>query len=190
QKFFDSQFEAIYQDLESKLPNAEVRVSSTSRDETKFIVRSYSDRTRGAYYFYDVPSKNLKMLAEVTPWIDPSTMAEMKPITYKTRDGMTLHGYLTLPRGSSGKDLPLVVNPHGGPWARDVWGFNPEVQFLANRGYAVLQMNFRGSTGYGKKFWEASFKKWGQEMQNDITDGVKHLIDQGIANSEKICIYG
>jgi dipeptidyl aminopeptidase/acylaminoacyl peptidase len=88
------------------------------------------------------------------------------------------------------KDLPVVVNPHGGPWYRDSWGFNPEIQFLANRGYAVLQMNFRGSTGYGRKFWEASFKKWGLEMQDDITDGTQWLIEKGIADPDNIAIYG
>jgi dipeptidyl aminopeptidase/acylaminoacyl peptidase len=117
-------------------------------------------------------------------------MAEMKPITYTSRDGITINGYLTLPVGREAKNLPVVINPHGGPWARDNWGFNPEVQLLANRGYAVLQMNFRGSTGYGKEFWESSFKKWGQEMQNDVTDGAKWLIDQGIADPKRMAIYG
>jgi len=114
----------------------------------------------------------------------------MKPVSYQSRDGLTIQGYLTLPRGMKAKNLPVVINPHGGPWARDSWGFNPEVQFLANRGYAVLQMNFRGSTGYGRKFWEASFKQWGRTMQNDITDGVKWLISEGIADSSRIAIYG
>ena len=101
------------------------------------------------------------------------------------RDGLTIEGYLTLPAGltmETARQLPVVVNPHGGPWARDSWGYNPEVQFLANRGYAVLQMNFRGSTGYGRKFKELSYKQWGQTMQNDITDGVRWLISQGIAD--------
>jgi len=114
----------------------------------------------------------------------------MKPISYTSRDGLTIHGYLTLPRGIKAEKLPVVVNPHGGPWARDYWGFNPEVQFLANNGYAVLQMNFRGSTGYGREFWEASFKQWGRTMQDDISDGVKWLIDQGIADPGRIAIYG
>jgi dipeptidyl aminopeptidase/acylaminoacyl peptidase len=103
---------------------------------------------------------------------------------------MTIHGYLTLPKGSSGKNLPVIVNPHGGPWARDYWGYNPEVQLFASRGYAVFQMNFRGSTGYGRSFWESSFKEWGKKMQDDITDGVKWLIDQGIADAERVAIYG
>jgi dipeptidyl aminopeptidase/acylaminoacyl peptidase len=117
-------------------------------------------------------------------------MAEMKPIEYKTRDGLTIPGYLTLPKGAQAKNLPTIVLPHGGPWARDVWGYRPDVQFLANRGYAVLQMNFRGSTGYGKKFWSSSFKKWGREMQNDITDGVNYLVKEGITNKDKVGIYG
>jgi dipeptidyl aminopeptidase/acylaminoacyl peptidase len=116
-------------------------------------------------------------------------MVAMKPISYRSRDGLMIHGYLTLPRGG-GKNLPLIVNPHGGPWSRDVWGYNPEVQFLANRGYAVLQVNFRGSTGYGRKFWEASFKQWGKAMQDDITDGVRHVVKEGFADPKRVGIYG
>ena len=101
-----------------------------------------------------------------------------------------MHAYLTLPKGAKAKNLPLIVKPHGGPWARDVWGFNPEVQFLANRGIGVLQVNFRGSTGYGKAFWEAGFKQWGRRMQDDITDSVRRLVRQGIADPERVGIYG
>ena len=117
-------------------------------------------------------------------------MASMQPIHYKSSDGLTIHGYLTVPVGEKAKNLPVVVNPHGGPWARDYWGYNPEVQFLANRGYAVLQMNFRSSTGYGKEFWTKGFKQWGKKMQDDITDGVQWLISQGIADPKRIAIYG
>ena len=101
-----------------------------------------------------------------------------------SRDGLTIHGYSRCRTARKPKNLPVIVNPHGGPWARDVWGWNPEVQMLANRGYAVLQMNFRGSTGYGRKFWQASFKQWGRKMQDDITDGVQYLIKEGIADPE------
>ena len=132
----------------------------------------------------------LTKLVDVAPWLKESELAPMKPVEYKSRDGLTIHGYLTLPLGREAKNLPVVINPHGGPWYRDTWGFNPEVQFLANRGYAVLQMNFRGSTGYGRKFWEASFKQWGQAMQDDITDGVQWLIKQGIADPKRVAIYG
>ena len=124
------------------------------------------------------------------PWLKEEDMAVMKPIAYTSRDGLTIYGYLTLPKGIEAKNLPVVVNPHGGPWARDIWGFNPEVQFLANRGYAVLQMNFRGSTGYGKNFWTLSFKEWGKKMQDDITDGVEYLKKEGIADPGRIAIYG
>jgi dipeptidyl aminopeptidase/acylaminoacyl peptidase len=103
---------------------------------------------------------------------------------------VTIHGYLTLPTGREAKNLPLVVNPHGGPWARDEWGYNPEVQFLANRGYAVLQMNFRGSTSYGRDFWQKSFKQWGKTMQDDITDGVDWLVKQGTVDAKRVAIYG
>jgi dipeptidyl aminopeptidase/acylaminoacyl peptidase len=117
-------------------------------------------------------------------------MSEMHPIKYTSRDGLTINGYLTLPKGKIPKNLPVVVNPHGGPWARDEWGYNPEIQLMASRGYAILQMNFRSSTGYGREFWEKGFKKWGDTMQNDITDGVNYLIEQGIANPKRIAIYG
>ena len=117
-------------------------------------------------------------------------MASVKPIVFTSRDGLKIHGYLTLPPKVTPKNIPVIINPHGGPWHRDIWGFNPEIQLMASRGYAVLQINFRGSTGYGRKFWEASFKQWGQTMQNDISDGVRWLIEEGIADPKRIAIYG
>ena len=190
QKFLDPKTEQLFTRLSSLLPGYEVVISSMSKDEDKLLVRTYTDRSLGAYYFYDKKADSLTRLHDVSPWISEDEMCEMKPIQFLSRDGLTIHGYLTLPRGVEAKKLPVVINPHGGPWYRDSWGYNPEIQFLANRGYAVLQMNFRGSTGYGKKFWEASFKKWGREMQNDISDGVKWLVDQGIADGKRIAIYG
>jgi dipeptidyl aminopeptidase/acylaminoacyl peptidase len=188
-KFFDTEMQAIFADLERQLPGYEIDLQSSNKDETLFVVAAWSDRTQGVRYLYDAETKTLTKLAEITPWLDQNELAEMEPITYQARDGLTIHGYLTLPRGG-GKNLPLIVNAHGGPWARDVWGYDPEVQFLANRGYAVLQINFRGSTGYGRKFWEASFKEWGRTMQDDVTDGVKYAIAQGIADPKRIAIYG
>ena len=188
--FLDKLTEQRYERLKQQLGDYEIAITSHSKNEDKFIVRTYSDRSLGAYYFYDDTTDTLEKLIEVSPWLKEEEMAEMKPIQYTSRDGLAIHAYLTLPVGAEVKNLPVVVNPHGGPWARDRWGFNPEVQFLANRGYAVLQMNFRGSTGYGKAFWEASFKQWGLSMQDDITDGVNYLIDQGVADPERVAIYG
>ena len=189
-EFFDSWRESIQEKLEKKLPGYEVGITSFSKDETKAVVVTYSDKSRGTYYYYDVENDKLTELGEISPWLNEDHMAEMKPIKYKSRDGLTIHGYLTLPKGSDGKNLPVVVNPHGGPWARDTWGYRPEIQFLANRGYAVFQMNFRGSTGYGREFWEISFKEWGKSMQDDITDGVQWLISEGVADPDRIAIYG
>ena len=172
------------------MPGLEVRVSGLNKDETKAIVATFSDRSAGTYYFYDINKDILTKLADLSPWLNPKDMSKMTAVKYKSRDGLTIHGYLTIPVGCKAKNLPVVVNPHGGPWARDYWGFSPEVQYLANQGYAVFQMNFRGSTGYGRKFWESSFKQWGKTMQDDITDGVNWLIDEGIANPDKIAIYG
>ncbi len=188
--FFDRNREEIQQFLEKKLPGYEVSVASMNREEDKILVRTYSDKSRGAYYFYNLQNNDFKKLVEISPWLKEEDLVDMKPITFTARDGMIIHGYLTLPRTESTQYLPVVVNPHGGPWARDVWGFNPEVQFLANRGYAVFQVNYRGSTGYGRKFWEAGFKQWGRKMQDDITDGVKWLIREGIADPNRIAIYG
>ncbi len=188
--FFDNWRENVQKDLEEKLPGVEARLSGLDDNETMALVRTFNDKTRGAYYLYNTETKELSKLADISPWLDPLKMADMIPISYKSRDGLTINGYLTLPKDSSDKNLPVIVNPHGGPWARNRWGFNSEVQFLANRGYAVLQMNFRGSTGYGRHFKEIGFKQWGKTMQDDVTDGVHWLINEGIADKDRIGIYG
>src|SRR4029079_15645391 len=188
--FLDPATQALYTSLEKRLPGKEVFVTFMNRDEDVMIVRPISDRSLGSYYLDQRTGDRLTKLADRNPWLAERDLAPMKPITYKSRDGLTINGYLTLPRGVTAKNLPVVVNPHGGPWARDAWGFNPEVQFLANRGYAVFQPNFRGSVGYGRKFWESSFKQWGRTMQDDVTDGVKWLIKEGIADPKRIAIYG
>lgn len=188
--FLDEERANLQTRLERDLGDYEVVISSSNKAEDTFLVRTYSDRSQGAYYIYLKNEDRLEKISEVSPWLDENELAAMQPIQYQSRDGLTIHGYLTLPKNIEAKNLPVVINPHGGPWARDSWGFNPEIQFLANRGYAVLQMNFRGSTGYGRAFWEASFKEWGLAMQDDITDGVQWLVEQGIANKDKIAIYG
>ncbi|MCF8259743.1 MAG: S9 family peptidase [Melioribacteraceae bacterium] len=189
-EFFDEGWEKFFTSLFKKFEGYEVTVPSRSKDETKYLVRTTSDKSMGAYYYYDTNTDEFEKLADVSPWIDENDLSEMKPIRYKSRDGLTIHGYLTIPKGKESKNLPTIILPHGGPWLRDKWGYNQEVQFLANRGYAVLQMNYRGSVGYGSKFWEAGFKEWGQKMQNDVSDGVEWLISQGIADRERIGIFG
>ncbi len=189
--FLDNETKEMYNRLSTQLPGYRISIPSMNLDETKFIIRTFSDRSLGAAYLYEKATNKLTKLHDISPWIKESDMAEMRPISYTTKDGLTIHGYLTIPAGvKEGRNLPVIINPHGGPWARDSWGWNPEVQFLANRGYAVLQMNFRGSTGYGKSFWKASFKQWGRLMQDDITEGVNYLIKSGIADPKKIAIYG
>jgi len=187
--FLDSDFEKLYNTLKDQVPGKEVSILRED-DKGKVMFFAYSDRSMGAYYNYDPAADKLELLANTSPWLDESKLAEMKPVTFTARDGLTIHGYLTLPNGADPADLPLVVNPHGGPWARDSWGYNPEVQLLANRGYAVLQVNFRGSTGYGKAFLNAGNKEWGRAMQDDLTDGVNWLVEQGIVDAERVAIYG
>jgi dipeptidyl aminopeptidase/acylaminoacyl peptidase len=190
-KFLDNEAELLFKKLQKKLgSNYEIYISSENKNEDKLLVRTISDKSLGATYFYDVAKDELTKIADRAPWLKEEQMCEMKPVTFTSTDGVQLHGYLTLPIGVEPKNLPVIVNPHGGPWARDVWGWNPEVQFLANRGYAVLQINFRGSTGYGRKFWEMSFKQWGKTMQNDLTDGVNWLVKEGIADAKRVGIYG
>jgi dipeptidyl aminopeptidase/acylaminoacyl peptidase len=188
--YFDKEAEELYNNLKMLLGDMEIRIADRTKDESKYIVRTFSDRSLGSYYFYDKTTKKLQFIHEVAPWLKEEDLAEMKPVQYKSRDGLTIHGYLTLPKGLLPKEIPVVINPHGGPWVRDTWGYNSEVQFLANRGYAVFQMNYRGSTGYGKAFWEKSFKQWGKTMQDDITDGVRWLIHEGIADPKRVAIYG
>ena len=188
--FFDKEWEGIYTGLKQQFPGYESVFSGWDDGRKHGIVYLHSDKLRVKYYIYEFASKKAVEISNPYPWINEGDMAEMKSIVYTSRDGLVIHGYLTLPKGAEPKNLPVIVNPHGGPWARDGWYYNPEVQFLANRGYGVFQMNYRGSTGYGKKFWEASFKEWGKKMQDDITDGVEYLKKEGIADPRRIAIYG
>ncbi len=191
--FFDDKLKKDFEIIEKQLEGYEIAITGNTRNEDIYIVRTYSDRSLGTYYIYDTETEKLDKIVDVSPWINENDMATCFPVQYKTRDGLNIHGYLTLPKGlnlETAKNLPTVINPHGGPWARDSWGFNPEVQFLANRGYAVLQMNFRGSVGYGREFLEKSFKQWGLTMQDDITDGTNWLVEKGISDPKNIAIYG
>lgn len=188
--YLDEDIKFMYGQLEKLLPHTEIKITSSDKAERKFIIRTYTDRNPGSFYQYTRDDNKLVKLSDVNPSFNEEDMAEMKPVSYKTRDGLTVNGYLTLPKGKLPNNLPVVILPHGGPRSRNSWGFNSEVQFLANRGYGVFQMNFRGSTGYGKKFWIAGFKEWGGKMQDDITDGVRWLISEKIADPSRIAIYG
>jgi len=187
---FDAVMKRVYERIEAKLPGYHITLQGSTRAEDKFIVAATNDRTQGARHIYDAKADSLTKLGDINPTLRETHMATMTPVTYKSRDGLEIPAYLTLPVGRTAKNLACIVNPHGGPWWRDSWGFNSEVQFLANRGYCVLQMNFRGSTGYGRNFWEASFGQWGLKMQDDVSDGAKWLVAQGIADPKRIGIYG
>ncbi|MCX7929352.1 MAG: S9 family peptidase [Chlorobi bacterium] len=166
-----------------------VAISDWSLEEEWFVAAVTADVLPPLYVLYHVPTDTLTELGRAMPHISPDELAPTQPIQYRSRDSMLIRGYLTLPLEHT-KPVPLVVLPHGGPWTRDVWGFNPAVQLFANRGYGVLQMDYRGSTGYGRRFWEASFKQWGRAMQDDITDGVRWLVTNGVADPDRVSIVG
>jgi dipeptidyl aminopeptidase/acylaminoacyl peptidase len=181
----------VLQQLAKSFPGQWVSFSNATDDGNLIVVVVRSDRNPGEFYMYDRKAQKAQYLASVVQWIDQEKMAPMQAIEFTARDGRKIHGWLTLPPGSDGKNLPLIVNPHGGPHGPyDDWGYSPEVQLFASRGYAVLQPNFRGSGGFGKEFQEAGYRQWGGTMQDDVTDATQWAIDQGIANKDRICIYG
>jgi dipeptidyl aminopeptidase/acylaminoacyl peptidase len=174
----------------AKLGDGDAAVVSSDNANRTWLVRIDDDSGPPRYFTYDRKTQQGTFMFSARPELEELELAEMKPVSYAARDGLTLHAYLTLPPKVEAAKLPVVVYPHGGPWARDVWGFDADAQWLANRGYAVLQPNFRGSTGYGKKFLNAADREWGGKMQDDLTDGTRWLIDQGIADPDRICIMG
>lgn len=188
--FHDDEFERHYQYLKEQIGDVELSLSSGTNDESLFLVSASSDTKPTAIYIYDLEQMELTYQYTPRSGLPEEHLSPMQAITYPSSDGLDIQAFLTMPKGFGDNNLPLVVVPHGGPWARDYWGFNTYAQFLANRGYAVLQPNFRGSTGYGKSFLNAGNKEWGDLMQDDITWGVNYLIDQGIADPERIAIFG
>lgn len=177
--------------MQAAFPDADVVPASFTHDGKLGIYFVWSDTNPGDYYLLDRDTGKANYIASRASWIDPGAMAKMTPFSFKARDGLELEGFLTTPVGSEGKHLPLVVMPHGGPFqVFDSWGFNPEVQLLANRGYAVLQLNYRGSDNYGQAFEAAGYRQWGKKMQDDLTDATHWAIDQGVADPRRICIYG
>lgn len=186
----DKGFETDLKWLEGKLPGKEVSIASDTQDEQTWLVAASSDTEPGETYLFDRKTRKLALQFKVREKLPREALASMKPVKYKSSDGLEIPAYLTLPKGVPSKNLSVLLIPHGGPWARDVWGFNPLAQFFANRGYAVLMPNFRGSTGYGKKFLDAGNKEWGTKMQDDVTWGAKYLVAEGIADPKRIGILG
>ncbi|WP_445722623.1 prolyl oligopeptidase family serine peptidase [Flavobacterium sp.] len=185
-------YKDIYGQMKKEFPNKEAYIVDYDDNETQFLVVVQSDKLYGTYYQYDAKTKKFKLLYDLMPQLKEADMAEMRPIQFKSRDGKTIYGYITLPKEAlQGKKVPLIVNPHGGPQGvRDSWGFNPETQLLASRGYATLQVNFRISGGYGKEFLQAGFKQIGRKLMDDVEDGVAYAIEQGWVDKDKIAIYG
>lgn len=188
--FFDDKAKQMYAQIKSKWPQQEIRIIDKDQKEDNFLLRTFTDRDPGAFYLYHVKDGQLTKLSDINEKINPSEMCPMQAVSYKSRDGLTIHAYLTLPLHKSGKNLPCVILPHSGPFNRNVWGYNAEIQFLANQGYAVFQMNFRGSSGYGKAFQTAGYKQWATKVQDDITDGVEWLIHEKVADPKRIGVYG
>lgn len=188
--FLDATMRKVNKDLSRLLPAHVIDIIDRDSAEQKFLISTYTDRDPGSTYIYQIKDKRLYKLGDVNIAIDPAEMCEMQPINFMASDGLPLSGYLTIPKVKIVKNLPLVVIPHEGLWLRDSWGYNAEVQFLANRGYAVLQVNYRGTKGYGKDFHKSGFKEIGGKIQEDINDGVRWLIEKKIADPKRIGIYG
>jgi dipeptidyl aminopeptidase/acylaminoacyl peptidase len=189
-RWFDPAFAAQQRAIDRALPGTFNLITSRSRDDQRLLVLAYSDRDPGTYYLFDRTDHSLTLVGTRMGWIKPEQMAAMFPIKYQARDGLLIHGYFTFPPGAARQNLPLVVMPHGGPGTRDVWGFDPLVQMLASRGYAVLQMNYRGSTGYGEEFFGQGRREVGRAIQDDIADGTRWAIGQGLADPKRIAIVG
>jgi len=192
QKYFlNGDIKNIYDKLQQQLKGTEIIITDRDSAENKFIIITYTDKNPGTYYLYGNKTGQLKKLGDINSTLNAGDLCTVRPVSYKASDGLTINGYLTLPQGTKKTNLPVVIMPHDGPFNQSFWwGYNPEVQFLANRGYAVFQFNFRGSTGYGKAFHNAGFKEVGGKIQQDITDGVNWLIGNKIADPDKIAIFG
>lgn len=174
----------------SKLNDGDVSLISGSEDDRVWLLAFTSDDKPLSYYIYDSEKDEGTYLFDESPELKDYTLAKTDPITFESRDGLTIHGYITFPPGEKKENLPMILNVHGGPWSRDTWGFDQEVQWMANRGYVVLQVNFRGSSGYGKDFLNAGNKEWGAKMHDDLIDAVDWAVEKGYADTDRIGIYG
>ncbi|MFN7997885.1 MAG: prolyl oligopeptidase family serine peptidase [Bryobacteraceae bacterium] len=186
----DKTFEADYRFLESKLPGSEINFGSHTRDEQVWLISANSDTEPGETLLFDRKARKLTPQYKIREKLPRQDLAPMQPVRYESSDGLEIPAYLTLPKGVAAKNLPTLILPHGGPWGRDSWGYNGFAQFFANRGYAVLQPNFRASTGYGKKFLNSGNRQWGERMQDDLTWGAKYLVAKGIADPKRTGIIG
>jgi len=181
---------SVYAGLSKAFPGKMVDLTSATRDGKKVIVSVYGDNDPGQLYLFDRDTGSVRFLMKRRPELDPTKMAHVEPFSFKARDGQTLYGYLTIPQGKP-NGLPTIIHPHGGPiGVRDDWGFDWEAQLLANRGYLVVQVNYRGSGGYGKAFEDAGHGQWGRKMQDDLTDATHWVVQQGYADPNRLCIYG
>ncbi|KFN44821.1 alpha/beta hydrolase family protein [Arenimonas oryziterrae] len=186
----NSEWAQLHAALMKQFPGEMLNFTSFSKNDRKLIFTVYSDRHPGAYYLFDRDAKKIKLLFEAQSWVDPKLMASRRPVEFQAKDGTKLYGVLTVPNGVQGPQ-PMVVLPHGGPYdIKDDWSYDADAQFLANRGYAVLQVNFRGSGGRGVNFVESGYRQWGKLIQDDIADGAKWAIAQNIADGKRVCIYG
>jgi dipeptidyl aminopeptidase/acylaminoacyl peptidase len=188
--FKDPYFEADYQWLQQELPGKEISINSSTRDDGQWLIAAHGDTEPGETFLFDRKTRDLSLQYKIREKLPREWLAPMEAVRYQSSDGLEIPAYLTLPKGVPAKDLPALMVVHGGPWARDEWGYNALAQFFANRGYAVFMPNFRGSTGFGKKFLNAGNAEWGTKMQDDITWGVKYLVDEGIADPQRIGILG
>jgi dipeptidyl aminopeptidase/acylaminoacyl peptidase len=188
--WLDDEYAKIQAAVDQALAGHVNLLVNQSADNQRLLFLSFSDRAPGTYHLLDRKARTFKPLGSRMDWIDPRQMSPMLGIKYEARDGTTIHGYLTVPAGHQPKDLPLVVLPHGGPWVRDNWGFDPLVQLIASRGYAVLQMNYRGSKGYGSAFGLLGKRQVGRGIQDDIEDATRWAIAAGVADPERIAIAG
>jgi dipeptidyl aminopeptidase/acylaminoacyl peptidase len=188
--FKDKAYEMDFDLLKKQFPNMDISTVSTDKTENLWLINVFSDTDPGKVYLFDRTTKKATFQYDPRPKLNRDYLAPMEVISYKSSDGLEIPAYITYPKGKERKNLPLIVIPHGGPWARDYWGYNSTAQFWANRGFAVLRMNFRGSTGYGKAFLDAGNGQWGEKMQDDITWGVKHLVKEGIVDKDNVAITG
>lgn len=188
--FFDNETQKRFDAIKRILGDYEYKMISYSNDYNKILFRISSGGLKGAYYYFDYPAKKAELVWRLSNWLPEKNIAEVRNISFTSRDGLTMNGYLTVPSGLKLKKAPMIINAHGGPHLRDIPGYNDVNQFYANLGYVVMQINYRGSKGYGSDFEKMGYKQWGLKMQDDIIDGVNWLIKEGIADKERIAIYG